>query len=96
MKLALSFLSGVVVCSIMLFGVQAVMPLRAGTVSSNTTSDNFSLVHLLPDIEKIYQEALIMPFEEAEKKIYDDDIARFYRLLIGKAALERPSEENPE
>ena len=96
MKLALSFLSGVVVCSILLFGVQAVMPIHAQTDSSDPASGNFSLVKLLPNIEKIYQEALIMPFEEAEKKIYDDDIARFYRLLIGKAALERPPEEQQQ
>ena len=93
MKLAFSFLSGVLVCSILLFSIQAVLPIQAQTEGDNSTSDNFSLVDLLPDIEKIYQEALITPFEEAEKKIYDDDIARFYRLLIGKSALERPPED---
>ena len=93
MKLAFSFLSGVLVCSILLVGAQAVLPIHAQTDGDNATSDNLSLVDLLPDIEKIYQEALIMPFEEAEKKIYDEDIAQFYRTLINKAALERPPEE---
>ena len=94
MKFAFSFLAGIIVCSVLLFGIQAVAPLRAQT-DNTSSSDNLSLVDLLPDIEKIYQEALITPFEEAGKKIYDDDIAQFYQLLLGKVALERAPEEEP-
>ena len=72
MKIAFSFLAGIMMCSLLLFGVETVLPLRAET----DTSDNLSLVDLLPDIEKIYHDALITPFEEAGKKIYDDDVAR--------------------
>ena len=87
MKLAFSFLAGILVCSLLLFGIQTVIPLRAETDNLSEPSDNFSLADLLPDIEKIYHDALITPFEEAGKTIYDDDIAQFYHLLIGKAAL---------
>ena len=90
MKFAFSFLSGILVCCLLLFSIQLVLPLRAQTLDSGLQSENFSLVHLLPDIEKIYRNALLSPFQEAEKKIYDDDIARFYRLLLSKTALDEP------
>jgi len=92
-KIAFSFLAGIMICSLLLFGVQTVLPLRAETDNLTGTSDNFSLVDLLPDIEKIYHDALITPFEEAGKKIYDDDVAQFYHLLLGKTALRDPPEE---
>ena len=91
MKLAMSFLAGVLFCSMLLFGIQFVLPARAQIENSN--SGSFSLVDLLPDIEKIYEEALITPFIEAEKKIYDDDIARFYRVLLSKMAFDKPPAE---
>ncbi|MDD4859970.1 MAG: hypothetical protein PHR56_07185 [Dehalococcoidales bacterium] len=92
MKLAFGFLTGVLACCLLLFGVQVVAPIFAQT-EDNTSSDNFSLVKLIPNFEKIYKDALAMPFQEAEKKIYDDDIARFYHLLMGKTALNKGSEE---
>ena len=87
MKTSLSFLSGLLVCVLLLFGMQAVLPIRAETASSNLTSDNFSLVNLLPDIEKIYREALTSPLQQAKSKIYDEDLAEFYELLLEKSAL---------
>lgn len=61
------------------------LPIRA---QSDNFSDNFSLVELLPDIEKIYREALVLPHQEAAKHIYDEDIARFYDLLLRKTGLD--------
>lgn len=60
-------------------------PIRA---QSDNYSDNFSLVELLPDIEKIYREALIRPHQEAAKHIYDEDIAQFYNLLLQKTGMD--------
>ena len=88
MRMGLSFLSGILVCGLLLFGVQTVLPIRAESGSSNLTSDNISLAELLPDIEKIYREALTSPLHEAKKKIYDDDIAEFYQLLLERSALD--------
>lgn len=90
MKLAFGFLSGILIGCVLLFGIQVVAPLRAQE-DINPNSENFSLVKLLPNFEKIYREALMTPFQEAEKKIYDDDIAQFYHLLLGKIALDKPS-----
>ncbi len=60
-------------------------PIRA---HSANISDNLSLVDLLPDIEKIYREALIRPHQEAAKHIYDEDIAQFYNLLLQKTGMD--------
>ena len=89
MKLLLSFLGGMAVCSLLIFTVRMVLPAQAdsnemGAVSGNETN---GLARLLPDIEKIYQDSLTMPFKMAEKKIYDEDIAAYYRALMDKTGL---------
>ena len=88
MKMLVGFFSGIMVCGFLLIGIQSAMPIRAE--SNDETSDNLSLVHLLPDIERIYREALLSPLHEAEKTIYDEDIAQFYHTLLEKTALTYP------
>ena len=88
MKLALSFFSGLVVSGLLLFGAQSAIPTLAQTNTDNTDSGNFSLVELLPDIEKIYREALITPLQKADEKIYDEDIADFYHTLLERSSLD--------
>ena len=63
------------------------LPIRAQT---DNASDNLSLVDLLPDIEKMYREALVLPHQEAAKQIYDEEIAQFYNLLLRKTGLDVP------
>lgn len=95
MKIAVSFISGIMVCSLLLFGVKSVAPTRAEAEDLSGQSENLtqSLVNLLPDIEKIYHDALTMPFRKAESKIYDDDIAEFYHELIDSTVLREPGGE---
>lgn len=89
LKMAVSFLAGIVATSLVLFGIQTVAPIFAQTGGLDGQSDNQSqsLVGLLPDIEKIYYESLTLPFRKAEAKIYDDDIAEFYRDLMDRTVL---------
>ena len=95
-KIFLSFLCGIIVCGLLLFGVQSVLPIRAqtsdGSDNLSSLSENLSqsLVSLLPDIEKIYREALTSPLQEAKKQIYDEDIAEFYNLLLDRSSLNNP------
>jgi hypothetical protein len=87
--MAISFMAGVAVCSLLLFGVRMVLPTQADIDASGTPSENTTnvLLKLLPDIEKIYRESLQMPFIKAESKIYDKDIAEYYRALMDKTGL---------
>ena len=89
MKMAFSFISGLLVCGLLLFGVNTVLPIRAQTDNLSELSENVtqSFINLLPDIEKIYREALTMPFRKAESKIYDEDIAQFYQELMDNSVL---------
>ncbi len=86
MKTVIIFFSGIIVSGLLLLGVVSAVPIFAQ--SDNESSDNFSLVDLLPDLEKIYREALITPLLEAEKKIYDEDIANFYHKLLERTELD--------
>ena len=86
MKVIIGFFSGVIVCGLLLLGLVSAVPILAQT--DNTTSDNFSLVDLLPDIEMIYREALTSPLREARKNIYDEDIAEYYDRLLERTGLD--------
>ena len=89
MKIAFSFLSGIIVCSLILFGVKSFVPIQADTDNVSGPSDNLtqSLTDLMPDIEKIYKDSLTMPFRKAQSKIYDEDIAEFYQELLENSVL---------
>jgi hypothetical protein len=91
-KAAISFIMGVVVCGLVLFGARTVLPARAVSDNDTATSENVSqsLVDLLPDIERIYRESLTMPFKQAESKITDPDIAAYYRNLMEATGLDDP------
>jgi hypothetical protein len=70
-----------------LFGVKTVLPIKAETDGSISENVSASLVNFLPDIEKIYRDALTSPFIKAESKIYDPDIAEYYHDLVGRSVL---------
>jgi hypothetical protein len=97
-KVAISFVCGAIVCCLLMFGAKTVIPTWAETSIPVDESDNVtqSFLDLLPDIEKIYRESLIMPFEKAESKIYDEDIAEFYSELLDNTGLRStpPEEQN--
>ena len=89
MKIAISFISGIVICCAVLFGARTVIPIIASTDGDNDSSENVSqsLLDLIPDIERIYRESLTKPFVAAESKIYDEDIAEFYGELLDETGL---------
>lgn len=89
MKIALSFICGVVVCSLIIIGVKPVLPALAEDAATDEVTDNNTsfFADLMPDFEKIYRDALTEPFIKAESKIYDEDIADYYRGLMDKTGL---------
>jgi|GEM_PF-824854 len=97
MKVFVGFLGGVAVCCLLVLGARMVNPIFAGADDPVDLSDNNSLglANLIPDIEKIYRDALLLPFEKAESKIYDEDIAEYYRELLTKTGLRAEPAESP-
>jgi hypothetical protein len=92
MKMLISFIAGIAVCSLLIFGFRTIIPTQAAADASTDGSDNSSsgLVKLIPNFEKIYRESLTMPFIKAESKIYDEDILEFYQELMDKTGLNDP------
>ena len=96
MKVALSFICGAVVCSLIIFGVKPpALPAMADSTDNGIVADNCTnfLADLLPDFNKIYREALTSPFIEAESQIYDEEIAGYYHELMAKTGLTNPNSE---
>jgi len=91
-KTIVGFFSGVIVCGLLLLGLISAIPIQAQVDGSENTTDNFSLVELLPDLEKIYREALMSPLNDAKSKIYDEDVAQYYERLLERTDLNRVEE----
>jgi hypothetical protein len=85
-KMLIGMVAGMVLSGLLLFGAKAILPAHA---DSGDTSDNATggLAGLLPDIDSIYHQALTLPFQKAESKIYDPDIAEYYHELINSTGL---------
>ena len=92
MKMLFSFIFGILFCGLLVVGLVVSIPIRAQTDTVESISDNFSLVDLLPDFEKIYREALLTPLNEVKSKIYDEDIANFYDKLLQNTDLDKPED----
>jgi len=85
MKMILAFIIGVIL-TVLAMGVVSGPVLRA-------QRDSFQLSDLLPDIEKIYREALVTPFQEVEPEIYDVDVANYYHKLLHEWGLDESTNE---
>jgi hypothetical protein len=94
-RLILGFISGIMVCGMLLFTVRLVVPTRADQIPEDPSDNSSGLSALIPDIEGIYRESLYMPFEKAANKIYDPDIAEYYSELISRAGLKAPPTNAP-
>lgn len=89
MKMIISFIAGVTVCVIMLYGVRTMLPAASANTLDKTGSDNatLSLSTLMPDFQKIYRQSLAEPFIKAGADITDPGIANFYNGLMQKTGL---------
>jgi hypothetical protein len=87
MKVFIGFLCGLIVGGLFLFGASIVVPAMA----DDPSEADGGLAALVPDIETIYRQALLMPFEKARGKIYDPDIAEYYSELLDRAGLKNES-----
>jgi hypothetical protein len=97
MKMLISFICGAAICLLMLYCIKPVLPAFAQDDPSADESENVtqnvtqSLTSLIPDIQKIYRQALTAPFIQVESEIKDKDIAAFYHSLMEKTGLTDPN-----
>jgi hypothetical protein len=54
---------------------------------ASSVNNNKGILNTIANFDKIYNDALTEPFIKAEGKIYDPDIAEYYRGLMGKTGL---------
>ena len=93
MKVAISFICGVVICLMVAIGVKPVLPVTGDEITQNATSSGSSglLTDLIPDIGKIYRESLTAPFIKVQSEITDPDIAAYYDNLMTRTGLTDPN-----
>ncbi len=93
MKRYLVFIPGMILSTLLLMGsILGIRAVFADTTSDNITSDNTvaSFIGLLPDIQRIYREALTTPLNQVKEVIYDKDIGEFYDELLRRTGLDTP------
>jgi len=90
MKVMASFLTGILVTGVAMSVMNAPMLSADGTAADGGGLD---LSKLLPDIGRIYREAMITPFQQAEAQIYDEEIADYYRRLMENTGLDQMARE---
>ena len=84
MKMMLAFVGGIVIGGLVLGG------LLSPALSLAGGSGDLGLTEILPDIKRIYYEAVVTPFQEAEQELEDEEIAEFYHLMLQKCGLDKP------
>ena len=89
-KVIASFLTGVLVTGVTMGMMNAPM-LRADETA--TDDSGLDLSEFLPDIGRIYREAMLTPFQQAEAQIYDEEIAAYYRRLMENTGLDQMAQE---
>ena len=65
----------------------ATSSLEEGEEIQDEQSEGGNIIGIIPDIRKIYHEALVSPFQKAEQEIHDEDIAQFYHELLESCGL---------
>ncbi len=78
MKMMLGFIVGAIFGALILGGLLSPM-----TASADSAAEG-----MLPDVERIYREALLSPLYEAGQEIEDEQIAKFYQGLLERSGLD--------
>ena len=61
----------------------------AANSGSSVSPDNTDINSLMPDIKKIYNNALGAPYRQVESEITDPDIANYFRTLMDQTGLDK-------
>jgi hypothetical protein len=78
------------VCLLLVFAMNRNTPTVSADDSITITSqDSMDVSGLMPDVGKIYREALGGPYRQVESEITDPDIARYFRNYMNATGLDK-------
>jgi hypothetical protein len=89
MKMVAGFFIGIAVCLLLVFTISHYTSTAKADDAGTTLPDGTDLNGLMPDVGKIYREALGEPYRQVESEITDPDIARYYHTLMEKTGLDK-------
>ena len=89
MKMISGFFIGVIVCFLLVVSISQYTYEVLAEDNPSTLPDDMDLSSLLPDIGRIYREALGGPYRQVESEITDPDIARYFRKLMDRTGLDK-------
>jgi hypothetical protein len=90
MKMLLGFFVGMTVCLLLMLTMNHNTPVVSADDSNATTSSSsIDVSGLLPDVDKIYRQALGGPYRQVESEITDPDIARYFRTYMDATGLDK-------
>jgi len=90
--MVVGFLIGIGVC-LLLVALVGHFTSSARADDAPVVQADDSLAALLPDIGKIYGEALGGPYRQVESEITDPDIAQYFRSFLDKTGLDKAGSE---
>jgi len=93
MKMVIGFFIGIAFCLLFLFGMNYYSSKVSADNSAAASTDTLNVSNLLPDVKKIYHEALAVPYQQVESEITDPDIARFFRTYMDRTGLDKTGDE---
>jgi hypothetical protein len=89
MKMLLGFFIGMTFCLLLMITFFRDTSMVSADVSTDTLSDGIGVSGLLPDVGKIYREALGGPYRQVEPEITDPDIARYFHAYMESTGLDK-------
>ena len=98
MKILLGFFIGMTVALLLVLTMNHSGPAVSADDSANTVTaanpstvlpDGTDVVNLMPDVKKVYNNALGEPYRQVESEITDPGIAKFFRSYMDATGLDK-------
>ena len=89
MKMLLGFFIGMTVCLLLVLVIFHDTRIVSADSGNTTLSESINVNGLIPDVGKIYREALGGPYRQVESEITDPDIARYFRSYMERTGLDK-------
>jgi hypothetical protein len=89
MKMVVGFFIGIIVCLVLVLTIGHFTSTVKADDSPTTLPDGTDTGALMPDVGKIYREALGGPYRQVASEIGDPEIASYYRTFMDRTGLDK-------